>query len=65
MIEYGNGVDKAPGDSSLILTPGGIKHSGNGLRIDLDNYRDLICWLNGAALTQIIILLYNAKYMFI
>jgi len=32
-----------PPDTNVALTPAGFKMIGNGLRIDLDNYRDLIC----------------------
>lgn len=33
----------APGTANIVLGPKGFDHSGNGLRIDLDNYNDLIC----------------------
>ena len=42
LIEYGGGVEKFP-ESNVMLGPGGFRMIGNGLRIDLDNYNDLIC----------------------
>ena len=42
LIEYGGKVEKSP-DSNIVLGPQGFDHVGNGLRIDLDNYADLIC----------------------
>lgn len=42
LFEYGGGVEKLP-DTNVMLSPAGFKMVGNGLRIDLDNYRDLIC----------------------
>ena len=42
LIEYGAKVEKMP-DSNIILGPNGFDHIGNGLRLDLDNYNDLIC----------------------
>lgn len=45
MTEYGGGVEKPPSDTTVMLTPAGFKMSGTGIRMDLDNYRDLICWL--------------------
>ena len=42
LIEYGGKTEKLP-DSNIILGPNGFDHIGNGLRIDLDNYADLIC----------------------
>ena len=42
LIEYGGKTEKYP-DTNLIMGPQGFDHSGNGLRIDLDNYADLVC----------------------
>ena len=42
LIEYGAGMEKLP-DTNVMLGPQGFKMVGNGLRIDLDNYKDLIC----------------------
>lgn len=42
LIEYGGGLDKGP-DTTVMYGPDGFKMIGNGLRIDLDNYKDLIC----------------------
>jgi hypothetical protein len=42
LIEYGGKTEKGP-DSNIILGPNGFDHAMNGLRIDLDNYADLIC----------------------
>lgn len=41
-MEYGSAMDKYP-DSNVMLGPQGFNHIGNGLRFDLDNYKDLIC----------------------
>lgn len=32
-----------PNDRNVSLTDEGFKQVGNGIRIDLDNYKDLIC----------------------
>jgi hypothetical protein len=42
LIEYGGKTEKGP-DSNIILGPNGFDHAMNGLRIDLDNYADLVC----------------------
>lgn len=42
MMEYGGKVDKLP-ESNVMLGPNGFQFMGNGLRIDLDNYSDLVC----------------------
>lgn len=42
MMEYGANVPKHP-ESSVMITQDGFKHSGHGLRFELDNYNDLIC----------------------
>ena len=42
LIEYGGKTEKSP-DTNIVLGPNGFDHAGNGLRIDLDNYADLIC----------------------
>lgn len=42
LIEYGGTSEKLP-DTNVMLGPGGFSMVGNGLRIDLDNYADLIC----------------------
>ena len=42
LLEYGAKTEKFP-DSNILLGPQGFDHVGNGIRIDLDNYADLIC----------------------
>jgi hypothetical protein len=42
MLEYG-GTSEKQWDTNVIMGPGGFRMEGNGLRIDLDNYKDLIC----------------------
>ena len=42
LIEYGAKTEKLP-ESNILLGPQGFDHVGNGLRIDLDNYADLVC----------------------
>lgn len=42
LIEYGGKTEKGP-ESNIMLGPQGFDHVGNGLRIDLDNYNDLVC----------------------
>lgn len=42
MMEYGNGIEKGP-DTTYYIGPQGFKMVGQGLRYDLDNYKDLIC----------------------
>lgn len=42
LIEYGDRVEKFP-DTNVILGPRGFTQTGHGLRMDLDNYKDLIC----------------------
>ena len=42
LLEYGDTVQKMP-DTNVLLGPGGFQMVGQGLRMDLDNYRDLIC----------------------
>ena len=42
LIEYGGKTERMP-ETNVILGPNGFDHVGNGLRIDLDNYADLIC----------------------
>ena len=42
LIEYGAGMEKYP-ENNFVLGPGGFDHIGNGLRFDLDNYKDLVC----------------------
>ena len=43
MLEYGAGVPKPP-ESSVMITQNGFQQIGHGLRYDLDNYKDLVCW---------------------
>jgi len=42
MMEYGGKVEKTP-ESNVVLGANGFQFVGTGLRIDLDNYKDLIC----------------------
>ena len=42
LIEYGGKAEKGV-DTNILLGPNGFDHSMNGLRIDLDNYADLVC----------------------
>lgn len=42
LIEYGGAVEKGP-DTNVFLGPMGFTQVGNGLRLDLDNYSDLVC----------------------
>lgn len=42
LLEYGAGVPKLP-DTNVMLGPQGFKMVGNGLRMDLDSYKDLVC----------------------
>jgi len=42
MIEYGGKVDKLP-ESNVLWSKKGFSLVGNGIRIDLDSYKDLIC----------------------
>ena len=41
-LEYGND-DINLGDTGVALTQNGFQMVGNGLRMDLDNYKDLYC----------------------
>lgn len=43
MIEYGGKVPKYPGETNVLYNKKGFSMVGNGFRIDLDNYADLIC----------------------
>ena len=45
MIEYGGKVEKMP-ETNVMYTNKGFQMVGNGLRIDLDSYKDLINWIN-------------------
>ena len=40
-IEYGGAVDTL--DRSSILGPEGFQKHENGIRYDIDNYKDLVC----------------------
>ena len=42
LMEYAGNIPSMPG-SNVMLGPGGFQMIGNGIRIDLDNYNDLIC----------------------
>jgi hypothetical protein len=42
-MEYGGSSQANPMDVNVMLGPMGFTHVNNGLRIDLDNYRDLVC----------------------
>ena len=43
MVEYGAKIEKMP-DTNVMYTHKGFQMVGNGLRIDLESYKDLICW---------------------
>ena len=43
LIEYGKNMDIMDIDRNVILTDKGFEAIGNGIRIDLDNYNDLVC----------------------
>ena len=43
MAEYGNGMDGIVQDRNTLISPGGFHLVGQGLRIDLDSYKDLVC----------------------
>ena len=43
LFGYGASTPKLP-DTNYMLGPDGFKMVNNGIRIDLDNYRDLVCW---------------------
>jgi len=42
LLEYGATLEKLP-ESNVMMGPNGFQMVGNGLRIDLDNYKDLVC----------------------
>lgn len=42
MVEYGNAVPKGI-DTNVMYTNKGFQMVGNGIRIDLDSYKDLVC----------------------
>jgi hypothetical protein len=42
LMEYAGNLPKIP-ESNVLLGPAGFQMIGNGIRIDLDNYNDLIC----------------------
>ena len=42
MLEYGGKIEKQP-DSNVIMTGKGFDMVGQGLRIDIESYRDMIC----------------------
>ena len=42
LLEYGASNPKLP-DTNVMYGPEGFKMVNNGIRIDLDNYRDLVC----------------------
>ena len=42
MIEYGANVPKNI-DTNVMINQKGFSMVGNGIRIDLDSYKDLIC----------------------
>jgi hypothetical protein len=41
-MEYGSTIEKGP-DTNVMLGPNGFQTIGQGLRIDLDSYKDLVC----------------------
>lgn len=42
MMEYGGNVEKIPGDTPGYYNQKGFQMSGQGFRIDLDSYKDLV-----------------------
>jgi hypothetical protein len=42
LMEYGDKIPKGP-DTNVMFGPNGFEMVGPGLRMDLDNYRDLVC----------------------
>lgn len=42
LLEYGASLEKTP-ETNVMIGPNGFQMVGSGLRIDLDNYRDLVC----------------------
>jgi len=42
LVEYGARIEKSP-ESNVVLNANGFQLAGNGIRIDLDSYSDLIC----------------------
>jgi hypothetical protein len=42
MVEYGGNVPKNI-DTNVMINQKGFSMVGNGIRIDLDSYKDLIC----------------------
>lgn len=42
MVEYGQKVERLP-DNNVVMGANGFQFIGSGLRIDLDNYKDLVC----------------------
>ena len=42
MLEYGGKIEKMP-DTNVMYTNKGFQMVGNGIRIDLDSYKDLVC----------------------
>tara|TARA_B110000305_G_C19172802_1_gene508123 strand:- start:36 stop:704 length:669 start_codon:yes stop_codon:yes gene_type:complete len=42
MVEYGNNIPKNP-ETNVMYTNKGFQMVGNGIRIDLDSYNDLVC----------------------
>ena len=42
MLEYGGKIEKMPG-TTVMYTNKGFQMVGNGIRIDLDSYKDLVC----------------------
>jgi hypothetical protein len=42
MVEYGASMPKGP-DTNVMYTNKGFQMVGNGIRIDLDSYKDLVC----------------------
>jgi len=43
-LEYGGGMQKVNPESNVIYSAKGFQQVGNGIRIDLDSYNDLVCW---------------------
>ena len=49
MVEYGSGVPKGA-DTTVMFTNKGFQQVGNGFRIDLESYNDLVMWTTYASI---------------
>ena len=42
MVEYGGKIEKMP-ETNVLYSKKGFQMVGNGVRIDLESYKDLVC----------------------